>query len=156
MNKKLTNNLFRSAALAMIAGLVIIPAAYCDPSAATLSASSEASLQASSQATSAASSESSYSASSEAGLEAGWPMIFKGANNGSDDIPAPQKVVDANYHPILNAPAAVPEIQVKTYNWPKTAAPAPAQQVAHVHVGGMHAHYAAQHVMLEHHKIHHA
>lgn len=155
MNKKLTNNIFRSAALAMIAGLVIIPAAYCDPTASSISASTEASLQASSEATSAASTEASYSASSEAGLEAGFPLIFTGANNGSDDIPAPQKIVDQNYHPIINAPAAVPEIQVQNYYWPKAAQPAPVQQVARVHKGGVLAHYSNQHVVLEH-KVHHS
>lgn len=151
MNKKLTNNLFRSAALALIAGLVIIPAAYCDPSAATLSASTEASLQASSEATSAASSEASYSASSEAGLESGWPLIFTGANNGSIDM-TPAVAPVNNYHPIINAPAAVPEIQVKNYYWP--TAKQTTQVAQHVHKGGILAHYATQHVVLEHNKVH--
>jgi len=149
MNKKLTKNLCRSAALAMIAGLVIIPAAYCDPTQASLSASTEASLQASSEATSAASSEASYSASSEAGLEAGGPLIFTGAN-GSWQMPAPTAAPVNNYHPIINAPDAVPEIQVKNYYWPKTQG-----TTAVAHVNGLHAHYAIKHVALIHHNGHH-
>ncbi len=145
MNKKLTNNLFQSASLALIASLIIIPAAYCDPTQATLSASTEASLSASSQAVSEASSEATLQASSEAGLEAGWPLIFTGAN-GSYDVPTQESVVPVNnYHPVINAPASVPEIQVKNYNWPA------AQQLANQEQG-LHAQYAKTHVIAMHHK----
>lgn len=128
-----------SFAVALIAGFIVVPAAYCDPTAASLSATSEASLSASSEAGLEAGSQAQYSASSEATVESGFPAIFTG-NNGSYTLPT-QVQIDARNARIAAArdeviQTHVPEIQVVNYSWPVEHTVAQSQAVrtiAHHH-----------------------